>query len=183
MIELKTLQYPIGEFSKPPSITTSIIGDWIADIEEFPEAIKRITKDLTNEQKGWQYRPNGWAITQVVHHCADSHINNLIRFKLSLTEDSPTIRPYYEDRWAELIDATDNNLTDSLLLLTGLHNKWVKLLRSLTAEQLKRTFIHPEHGTTFTVEENIGIYAWHCNHHLAHIKGALEAKGRYNHMS
>lgn len=175
---LDSLKYPIGKFDQPTTITSDHIQQWIQDIAQFPNEVEQLTQSLTPTQLNWQYRPNGWTIKQVVHHCADSHMNSLIRFKLALTEDHPSIRPYWEDRWAELTDSLDEDLTDVFLLLKGLHSKWVKLLNSLTPEQLERTFVHPEHGRIFSVQENIGIYAWHSNHHLAHIRLALTCKGR-----
>lgn len=173
---LYQLQFPIGKFQKPAVIDDSLIQQWISDIQHFPEQIKTITQRLSGEQLNWQYRPDGWTIKQVVHHCADSHMNSFIRFKLALTEDSPTIKPYFEDRWAELVDGTDNNIKDSLALITALHSKWVVLLKNINSSDLKRDFIHPEHGKRISLEENIGTYAWHCNHHLAHIKLALKKK-------
>ncbi|WP_353779802.1 YfiT family bacillithiol transferase [Winogradskyella sp. 3972H.M.0a.05] len=178
--ELQQLKYPIGEFEKPEVISTTNIEKWISDIEQFPQRIKDTTAGLTTEQLNWKYRPDGWTIKQVVHHCADSHINSIIRFKLALTEDSPTIRPYFEDRWATLIDCNDDDLSDTLSLLTGLHAKLSKLLRNLSDTDLKREFIHPEYGKRYSLEETIGVYAWHSNHHLAHVKQALDHKGAFN---
>ena len=178
--ELYALKYPIGEFTKPEVIDTQQIQLWIRDLEQFPERIDSLTKDLSVEQLHWPYRPKGWNIKQVVHHCADSHINSIIRFKLALTEDTPTIRPYYEDRWAKLVDCNDDNLSDTLSLLKGLHAKLCALLKSLSTEELSRAFIHPDHGNRVRLDENIGIYAWHSNHHLAHIKQALKHKGQFN---
>lgn len=178
--ELYQLKFPVGEFNKPSAYTTALIDNWINTIAAFPERINILTKDLETTQLNWKYRPDGWSIKQVVHHCADSHINSLIRFKLALTESSPEIRPYYEDRWAKLIDGQDNDISDSLLLLKALHSKWVKLLRNLSAEDLEREFIHPEHKASVSLAENIGIYAWHCNHHAAHVEQALNSKGIYN---
>jgi len=177
--KLLALKFPIGEFTKPNHINNHQISNWIADIECFPNKIKQLTNDLSVEQLNWQYRPEGWTIKQVVHHCADSHMNCIIRFKLALTEASPTIRPYYEDRWANLIDGTDDNLEDTLSLLKGLHAKLGKLLRNLSQEDLSKTFVHPEHGKHFRLDENIGVYAWHCNHHLAHIQQAINHKGKF----
>ncbi|WP_283637205.1 YfiT family bacillithiol transferase [Aquaticitalea lipolytica] len=177
--KLEKLKYPIGTFEAPKVIDDALILTWIEDIEHFPTAIAELTKNLTVQQLHWPYRPNGWNIKQVVHHCADSHMNSIIRFKLALTEDSPTIRPYYEDRWATLVDGNDNNLENTLLLLKGLHAKLGILLRSITKEQMAREFIHPEHGRRFRLDETIGIYAWHSNHHLAHIKQALHYKGKF----
>ncbi|MCP4441779.1 MAG: putative metal-dependent hydrolase [Aureispira sp.] len=179
-INLEQLKFPIGQFQKPASYSASRIHKWINDIEEFPKKLKALTQELPSEELNWKYRPNSWTIKQVVHHCADSHMNSLIRFKLALTEEQPNIRPYFEDRWAELSDGVDNNIKHSLLLLTGLHQKWANLLRSLTKDKLDRTFTHPEHGQIFSLKENIGIYAWHCNHHLAHIEQALANQGNFN---
>ncbi len=176
---LERLKYPIGKFEKPDHITKTHISNWIDNIEKFPHRINEATKNLSEDQLALQYRPNGWNIKQVVHHCADSHTNSIIRFKLALTEDKPTIRPYFEDRWAKLIDGNDNDLSNTILLLRGLHAKLVQLLRNLNDSDLKREFVHPEHNKVFTIEETIGVYAWHSNHHLAHIKQALELRGEF----
>ncbi len=167
------LKYPIGKFSKWKTLGDAVLEKWIKDIETFPEQLDELTRDLTVEQLQLRYRPDGWTIKQVVHHCADSHMNSLIRFKLALTEDTPEIRPYFEDRWAELADGQDDDISDSVALLKALHRKWVVLLRNLTEADLNREFIHPEHGKRFTLRENISIYAWHGEHHLGHIKQAL----------
>ncbi len=176
---MKDLKYPIGKFIKPETINDTTIRQWIGDIEQFPELLETLVEPLSIEQLNWRYRPDGWMIKQVVHHCADSHINSLIRFKLALTEDAPTIRPYFEDRWAALVDSLDDDLSDSLLLIKGLHSKWATLLNSLSEQDLDKTFIHPEHGKSFTLRENIGIYAWHGHHHLGHIRQALAYQGKF----
>lgn len=180
MNNLEQLKFPIGTYIPPKSYTIEIIAQWILDIESFPAKAEELTNGLSVEQLNWKYRPNGWTVKQVVHHCADSHMNSLIRFKLALTEDSPKIRPYYEDKWAELSDGVSNDISDSILLLKGLHAKWVNLLKSLTKEDLLLEFVHPEHGKKFTLQETIGNYAWHCNHHLAHMVVALDGEGKYN---
>lgn len=177
--ELYKLRFPIGEFKAPDTISTEIITSWIEDIEHFPKALEDLTKNLSKAQLLWQYRPDGWNIKQVVHHCADSHMNSIIRFKLALTEDSPTIRPYYEDRWATLVDGNDDELKDSLNLLNGLHAKLGKLLRQMSTDELSREFVHPEHGKRFRLDETIGTYAWHSNHHLEHIKQAISYRGLF----
>ena len=178
--ELFKLKFPIGEFSKPNSIDQSHIDAWIKDIENFPSTIINLCEKLSVEQKNWKYRPEGWKVKQVVHHCTDSHMNSIIRFKLCLTEDNPTIRPYYENRWAELIDSQDDKLAASIQLITGLHSKWCQLLRNISSKEMKREYIHPEHGQKFAIDEAIGLYAWHCNHHIEHIRQALNAQGKYN---
>ena len=163
------LRYPIGENQKPEIITEKILNDYFSDIENFPSKIRAETEHLNDEQLDTQYRPEGWTIRQVVNHCADSHMNSLMRFKLALTEDEPAIRPYFEDRWAELADSKSISIEPALKMLEGIHERWVVLLRSLTMDQFSKIFIHPEHGNKFCLDENTGYYAWHCNHHLAHI--------------
>lgn len=179
-MNLQALRYPIGEFDLPKQITHSHIEEWIGVIESFPVTLRKLTHQLSVEELNWQYRPEGWSIKQVVHHCGDSHLNSLMRFKLALTEDQPMIKPYLEDRWALLADSLDDQLEPSLKLLEGLHYRWVVLLRSLTSDQLDRTFVHPEHGTTFTLKQTIGNYAWHCNHHQAHIEQAITYHGDFS---
>ncbi|WP_299128844.1 YfiT family bacillithiol transferase [uncultured Winogradskyella sp.] len=177
--ELYKLKYPIGEFSKPSRIESSHIKTWIQIIELFPNEIKSMTKHLTEDELNYKYRPNGWTIKQVVHHCADSHINSLLRFKLALTEDTPTIKPYYEDRFANLIDYSQP-IETAVSILQGVHKKLGLLLNNLNANDLKKEFVHPEHNKHFSLEETIGVYAWHSEHHLAHIQQAIDHKGRFN---
>lgn len=177
--ELYQLRFPIGEFEKPTTITKQHIDNWISSIESFPERIESITKNLSDDELSYNYRPEGWNIRQVVHHCADSHINSIIRFKLAVTEDSPTIRPYFEDRFAKLIDYTEP-LEAPISILKGVHKKLGILLKSFSEDDLKREYIHPEHGKRFSLKETIGVYAWHSNHHFAHIEQAIKFKGKFN---
>ena len=179
-MNLQQLKFPIGEYISNVNPSKELINSWIKDIEDFPSKVEELTKNISIEQLNWKYRPGGWTVKQVIHHCADSHMNSIIRFKLVLTEESPTIRPYFEDRWAELVDSHDDDISDSVSLLKGLHKKWVVLLKSLNDNDLKREFIHPEHGKRFNLADNIGVYAWHCNHHYAHMKNGLDSKGEYN---
>lgn len=178
-MNLDNLKFPIGHYTPNLTPDNATLQHWINEIEQFPQRLTDTVSSLSQNQKNWRYRPGGWTIKQVVHHCADSHLNSMIRFKLSLTEPEPIIRPYQEADWAELPDSQLDDLTDTLLLLKGLHAKWGYLLRQLTAEQLQRTYIHPEHQSQFNLAETIGNYAWHGNHHLAHIKQAIAAKGSY----
>ncbi len=175
---IENLKYPIGKFI-PVTIDEKSISTWISDIRRFPESIDNLVRNLSTEELNLNYRPNGWTIKQVVHHCADSHMNAYIRFKLALTEDAPVIKPYLEDRWANLADGIDNNIFDSLSLLKSLHIKWAKLLQQLTPEDLKRVYIHPDHANPFSLALAISLYAWHCNHHLAHIEQGLKYKGKF----
>lgn len=174
-MNLDELKYPVGKFIKPEFITKEIIDSAISDIENFPGLVNAEIQNLTEEELQLRYRPEGWTTTQVVHHCADSHINSYIRFKLALTENVPTIKPYEESVWAEL---SDNNLSPlvSLQLLEALHARWVYLLKTLSEEDLNKEFIHPEQSERISLKENILIYSWHCRHHLAHIRQAKELR-------
>jgi hypothetical protein len=176
---LHQLKFPVGECPKFISIESHHIIEWLAQIEEFPFQIRMLTENLSDKQKQLVYRPNGWNIAQVVHHCADSHMNSFMRFKLALTEDKPTIRPYYEDRWAELEVGKDLDISDSLDFLDVLHYRWLKLIDSLNAKDLDRKFVHPANNEVLTLAENIGVYAWHCQHHLMHVQQALIHKGKF----
>ncbi|MBW4890168.1 putative metal-dependent hydrolase [Mucilaginibacter sp. HMF5004] len=168
--ELDALRFPIGKFTPPSSYTEQQMQQWIADIKELPAKLRVATMSLSEAQLDTPYRPGGWTIRQVVHHVSDSHINALVRFKLALTEDNPTIKPYEEADWALLADSK-LPIEPSLQLIDALHNKWVALLESLNEEQWDRTFVHPESGATTPLRRNLGMYAWHGNHHLAHITG------------
>lgn len=176
-MDLNDLKYPIGKFEKPDIITKEVLENYINDISTFPDRLQKQVVNLTDHQLDTEYRPGGWTIRQLVNHCADSHSNSLTRFKLALTEENPSIRPYFEDRWAELEDSKNISIDPALKMLEGIHERWVVLLNSLTDEQMGRAFIHPESEKTFRLDENIGIYAWHCNHHLKHIIGLKERNG------
>ncbi len=170
--ELEKLRYPIGRFAIPDVIDHTLLNDWIKTITDFPARLKSEVGDLTDDMLEKRYRPEGWTIRQVVHHCADSHMNSFIRFKLALTEEDPTIKLYEETLWAELPDAKNIPIESSVKLLEGLHERWGILLKSLTDEQLERGFIHPATKRLISLKVNIGLYAWHCNHHLMHIVNA-----------
>jgi len=174
------LRFPIGKFKILAPISDKQVENWITEIELFPTRLEEKIKDLSETSLKWKYRPDGWTIKQVIHHCADSHMNSFIRFKLCLTEDTPTIKPYFEDRWSELPDVLETNISESIKILEGLHSRWTHLLKSLTSSDLKKEFIHPEHGTKFSIDKNIGLYAWHSNHHLSHIDQAIKGKGKYS---
>jgi uncharacterized damage-inducible protein DinB len=173
---MEELRYPIGTFEHVGDITDSELQNWMRDIETAPSRLRTSVAGLTEAQLDTPYRKGGWTVRQVVHHIADSHINSYTRFKLALTEDEPTIRPYYEERWSELEDARTAPIELSLALLDALHSRWMLLLGSLTRESLTRSFIHPESGIMRT-DWNVGNYAWHGNHHIAHITSLRERMG------
>lgn len=171
---LYLLKYPIGEYVASEVITQEHIENWIAQIESLPARLSSLVENITEEQLDTPYRPGGWTVRQVIHHIPDSHVNSYIRFKWALTEDNPTIKAYYEDRWAKLNDTKDQPTNDSLDFLRIVHVKLVKIMRSMTDRQMKRTFVHPESGKQIKLDWNIGQYAWHGEHHLGHVKLVIQ---------
>lgn len=169
-------KYPIGKFhyDGPPSDAQK--KSFIDEIAQTPANLHASVKGLTEAQLDTPYRDGGWTIRQVVHHLPDSHLNSYVRFKLALTEYEPTIKPYAEDRWAELADTKATPIEVSLTLLDSLHDRWVRLLRSLTPEDWKRTFRHPDLGL-LDLEKTLAIYAWHGRHHVAHITNLRAREG------
>jgi hypothetical protein len=170
------IRYPLGKFNWTPGNTPQQRAAAIEEIAATPQKMRSAIAGLNDEQLNTPYRDGGWTVRQVVHHVPDSHMNSYIRFKFALTEEEPTIKPYDEARWADLIDARTAPLEASLSLLEGLHGRWVLLLRSLTDAELKRKFIHPEIGT-LTVDQYISLYAWHGKHHVAHITSLRDRTG------
>jgi uncharacterized damage-inducible protein DinB len=162
------LRFPVGKFHYQGSVNDQQKKAFLDEIEQTPAQLRAAVRGLSDSQLDTPYRPEGWTVRQVVHHVPDSHLNSYVRFKLALTEDEPTIKTYAEDRWAELSDTKATPVEVSLVLLESLHDRWVRLLRSLTAEQWKRTFRHPELGA-MTLEKTLALYAWHGRHHVAHI--------------
>ncbi|WP_026575539.1 YfiT family bacillithiol transferase [Bacillus sp. UNC438CL73TsuS30] len=169
------MKYPIGTFQYNGEITNNITKDWINEMESLPRLLRDAVKDLDNEQLNTPYRSGGWTVRQVIHHLADSHMNAYVRFKLALTEEKPVIKTYDETKWAELSDYT-LPIDISLSLLEALHQRWTSLLRSLSPTDMEKAFIHPDSGEV-SVGKNIGIYAWHGRHHLAHITSLCNRKG------
>jgi uncharacterized damage-inducible protein DinB len=161
-------RFPVGKFHYEGAPSEQQRAKFISQIEQTPAAIRAAVNGLSPQQLDTQYRDGGWTVRQVVHHVPESHMNAYIRFKLALTEDEPTIKPYDQDRWAKLDDARSTPIEVSLALLENLHSRWIRLLRSLTAEDWKRTFKHPELGV-MALEKNLALYAWHGKHHTAHI--------------
>lgn len=167
-------RYPIGHYHYDGPVSEAQVAAWIDEIEAFPAHLRDAVEGLSAEQSQRTYRPGGWTVQQVVHHVGDSHLNALLRFKWALTEDTPAIKPYYEDRWATLGDF-DLPVAAGVAFIEQLHRRLVALLRSLTPAARQRKFIHPEMTEPVTIEQYIGLYAWHGKHHLAHIQNALQA--------
>ena len=163
------LRYPIGKFSPQETYTHEDIHQFIERIASLPAKIESAIQKLTTEQLDTPYREDGWTVRQVVHHLADSHMNAYIRLKWSLTEDAPLIKAYLEKGWAETPE-TKLDPALSLNLLKALHEKWVALLKNLNPVDLKKVFIHPETKKQISLETQLGLYAWHGEHHLGHIE-------------
>jgi uncharacterized damage-inducible protein DinB len=170
------LRYPIGSFKLEDAPTDEDIRRAIGEIAEAPTKLRVAVEGLSPEQLDTPYRQGGWTVRQVVHHVPDSHLNSYCRFKLALTEDEPTIKPYREDRWAELDDARTAPIEVSLGMLESLHERWVLMLQSLSPNDFARTFRHPDIGV-LTLAKNVCLYAWHGRHHVAHITSLSERMG------
>jgi hypothetical protein len=170
------LRYPIGHFLAPVAVTREHLDEWIEELARLPDEMRRVVNGLSEQQLDRPYRPGGWTVRQVVHHVPDSHLNSYQRYRLALTEETPTIKAYNEAAWADLADARSAPIEPSLELVAALHKRWVSLLRSLTKEQWERTFRHPENGL-MRLDTTAGLYAWHSRHHIAHIRKLREREG------
>jgi uncharacterized damage-inducible protein DinB len=166
---MEDLRFPIGKFERSKGPYTSDERKKLIDtIAEGPERLKQAVTGLNGKQLETPYREGGWTVRQVTHHLADSHMNAYIRYKLALTEENPTIKPYLEAAWADLADSRVTPIDVSLALVENLHARWVVLLRSMKAEEWERTLIHPVAGP-MSLDMMLGLYAWHGAHHVAHI--------------
>jgi uncharacterized damage-inducible protein DinB len=170
------LRYPLGRFEFEGTLDHKERQTLIDQIAATPEKMRAAVEGLSDSQIDTPYRPEGWTVRQVVHHVPESHLNSYIRFKLAITEEAPTIKPYYEDRWAKLDDALTAPIEMSLNLLDALHERWVWFLRSLKDADFRRTFRHPELGIV-SLDKNVALYAWHGRHHVAHITSLRERMG------
>src|SRR6266540_4245876 len=169
-------RYPTGTFQFNPEVTPEIRRQSIAAIREAPAALRAAVRGLSDAQLNTPYREGGWTVRQVVHHVPESHMNAYIRFKLALTEDNPTIKPYMEDRWAQLPDCQSTPLETSLVLLDVLHQRWVTLLETMKEIDFERPLVHPDIGQ-ITLDRLLQTYAWHGAHHVAHITTLRSVKG------
>jgi hypothetical protein len=170
------LRYPVGQFRRPESLDDAQRRRAIDAIAATPAKLRAAVKGLTDAQLGTPYRPGGWTVRQVVHHVPDSHMNAYVRFKLALTEDEPTIKPYDEARWAELADSRETPVETSLVLLERVHERWVILLRSMSDNDFARRLRHPETGVQ-RLDQVLALYEWHGAHHVAHVTSLRERMG------
>jgi uncharacterized damage-inducible protein DinB len=176
MTELDNLRYPIGRFSPPAGNTANVRAEHIRAIGLLPERLRAAVSGLSDAQLDTCYREGGWTVRQVVHHIADSHVNSVIRFKLALTEDWPTIKPYDEAAWARLPDSKSLPIESSLKFIEAMHERWVALLEAMTEADFEKGFIHPERGRQ-NLATAMAIYAWHGRHHTAHITNLRARNG------
>ncbi len=174
-VELDDLRYPIGPFTAPATSLPGIRSANIQTLSQLPEHLRSAVKGLNDAQLDTPYREGGWTVRQLVHHIADSHINCYVRFKLALTEDWPTIKPYDEAAWAELSDSAQP-IEVSLVLITALHERWVALLESMSGEDFRKGFNHPERGRQ-NLATTLALYDWHSRHHTAHITSLRARQG------
>jgi hypothetical protein len=167
---IEQLRFPIGPFEAPEEFSDIVIQHCISKIAALPQQLSETVADMTEAQLDTPYRPGGWTARQVIHHIADSHINSYTRFKLALTEDQPIIRPYDEVSWAELPDGKSAPIEISMDLIRSLHRRWVLVLQQMQHDQWQRTFLHPSNMRLWTLEYAVAMYAWHGEHHLAHVR-------------
>ncbi len=175
--EFDKLKYPNGKYNPLVEITDELVQKWIRSIQELPEKLRDLVTNFSSEQLETPYRPEGWTVRQTLHHIGDSHLNCYIRFKWTLTEDTPTIKAYEEAAWADLFDSNEAPIELALDLIQALHAKWVYLLVGLSELQLNRYFIHPDTGKKVSLRKAIGMYAWHSDHHFAHIEHLAKREG------
>ena len=169
-------RFPIGRFNPPSNAGDEARRRWISQIASLPDLLTLSVDGLSDPQLDTPYRAGGWTVRQVVHHLPDSHMNAYIRFRLSVTEDTPRIKPYDEKQWAELDDAKSGPIAPSLSLLRSLHDRWVRLLQSMTESDWGKAYEHPDNGR-FPLTRALAMYAWHGEHHVAHITSLREREG------
>lgn len=174
MSDLEQLKYPIGTFSSPDTITDTDIDDYIRSIKEFPALLRALVENFSDDQLNTQYREGGWTVRQVVNHIADSHTNAYFRFKLALTEECPTVKPYDEKQWAELQDSRTICIKPALQMIEGVHARWTYELKALTNKEFESTFFHPDDNARIALKNALAKYVWHGKHHLAQIKSLKE---------
>jgi hypothetical protein len=169
----RTPQYPIGKFHAPESLSLEDRARLIETIAAAPARLREAAHGISATQLDTPYREGGWTIRQVIHHIPESHMNAYIRFKLALTEADPVIKPYDEAAWARLGDVAVAPIETSIVLLESLHQRWVVLMRLLSGDDWRKRFVHPEYGQARTLEQTLALYAWHGDHHIAHVKSVV----------
>lgn len=176
---MEDLRYPIGQFQWKvgDQLSDAQRRELIGQVEQAPARMRAAVAGLSEKQLDTPYREGGWSVRQVAHHVPDSHLNAYIRFKLTLTEQEPTIKAYDQERWAQLEDTRSTPVEVSVALLENLHRRWVVLLRSMQSNDFQRNFRHPEKNRLMTLDETLALYAWHGRHHVAHVTLLRERMG------
>lgn len=175
--QLEFLKYPLGRFKSPDKITSDDRRQWIKSIETLPASLKRLTESWNNNQWNTPYRPGGWTARQLIFHISDSHMNSLLRFKLGLTEDCPTIKPYDQDAWVNMSDVSQLSPHVSLELIDGIHQRFSNVLNNMSNDDFHRDIFHPELNKKMSLEKMLALYGWHSEHHLAHLKNLSKTQG------
>ncbi|HEU4699807.1 MAG TPA: putative metal-dependent hydrolase [Gemmatimonadales bacterium] len=170
-------RYPIGRFTYEHPLADAERAAAIEAITQAPWLLREAVAGLDDAQLDTPYREGGWTVRQVVHHVPDSHLNAYTRFKLALTEERPTVRPYDEAAWAELPDGRTGSIDVSLALLEALHERWVRTLQAMAPGDFARTIYHPEHAKEMSLDQLLAMYAWHGRHHVAHVTELRRRKG------
>lgn len=173
---MEDLRFPIGRFQRPESLSPEQRRQAIDSIAATPARLRAAVSGLDDVQLDTSYRPDGWTVRQVVHHVPDSHANAFIRFKLALTEDEPTIKPYNEAAWAKLEDSRSTPIDTSLQFVDALHDRWVRVLNAMSPADFSRGLRHPENGP-MTLEQMLALYEWHGRHHVSHITSLRARNG------
>ena len=168
---LEKMKFPIGRFQMPKQEDhQGLRSSWIESLSKLPHHLRELTFDWTLEKWKTPYRPGGWTALQLIHHVSDSHSQALMRVKLALTENHPTIKPYHQQKWGDLSDSLLAHPETALSIIDGVHTKWSILLENLNTEEWDRTFIHPEHKEPFSLNSATALYVWHGEHHFAHLQ-------------
>jgi uncharacterized damage-inducible protein DinB len=170
------LRFPTGKFQRPAMLDAAARARAIETIAATPARLRDAVRGLSDDKIDTEYRPGGWTVRQVVHHLPDSHVNAYIRFKLALTENEPTIKPYDEARWAEMVDSKVVPVETSLTMLDVVHARWVAILHAMSASDFERMLVHPESGRQ-SLDQMLALYAWHGPHHVAHVTKLRERMG------
>lgn len=167
-MDLEQLKYPVGQHQSKDEYALIEIETFIETIRTFPAKLRATVLNISNQQLDTPYRTEGWTVRQVIHHVADSHMNAILRFKMALTENNPTIKPYNEAAFAKINDY-ELPIEPSLQIIESVHQKWMFLLSGMKPADFMKTYFHPQHQATFTLQQALAIYDWHCRHHLAHV--------------
>lgn len=179
-MNIEDLKYPIGRFKKKESYTSDEIKANLLSIKMFPNQLLECILNMDISQLDNTYRPDGWTARQVIHHIADSHLNAYSRTRRAITEDTPEVYGYLEQKWAELSDAKSMKIQPSLMIIQGIHSRWADLLKDTSDEILEKRYFHNWYNETFNIKEVLALYAWHGQHHLEHVKLVMKDKGYIN---